>query len=186
MFNGLFTEGEDANKPMPGPPQSWDLGAYAPFEPWRDRLTWVEHMYNPFTRHLHGNRWPLTVADAPDGPDGDPTPTGPSFDRFLAQRIGASDPISSINLLLHPTRDNNTKSADGPATPYPVQVVPAEAYASIFGAVSGLDNAAIEAKLARDKSVLDHITADIQRLHQQLPTDQRPEARPNAGVGAWR
>lgn len=161
------TPGADANAFTLGP-------AMTPLEPYRDELLFAESFYNPYNKHLHGNGFSTTTCISDLGNGEEKQPAGISFDRWVAKSIGANAPILSLNLCPHEVDDSDpqhTLSADGPKAIVPPMLNPVKAFAQIFGNAAPNDpnaGAAAEAKLARDKSVLDALAGDISKMSSRL------------------
>jgi hypothetical protein len=104
-------------------------------------------------------------------------PASPTFDRFLAAKIGSGDRFSSLHMNLGERLEDGITSPhvsplqswDGPSRPYPPMQKPLDAYDKIFAqglpAPDGVDTKAL---LARDRSLLDFVTRDIKRTRARL------------------
>ncbi|MEM9191743.1 MAG: DUF1552 domain-containing protein, partial [Myxococcota bacterium] len=155
----------------------WDLPpVLAPLNAYREKVTVLERFHNPVDKGLHSNRLASTTfMPAPD--EKKDLPGGISIDRFIAGQIGANDPFPSINLThyeRHPNRIPNF-SANGAREPNPVHWDPVAAYADILGGIGGDGAAEVAQRLAEDRSLLDDVTDDIDRMRGRLGTDERPK-----------
>lgn len=159
-----------------------DLKGFSPLDPYKQKTMVVQHMYNPFGHHLHGNLWPLTAMDRKPLEGVKTAPLGPSIDRVIAKASGADAPISSINLATWPGDEDDdfslTYSSDGPLAPFAIQQDPVAAFAGIFGKTtpadpSGGNNAAAAALLRQKKSLLDFVIADIKKASANLASTEK-------------
>ncbi len=102
----------------------------------------------------------------------------PSIDQYLAQEhlLGAQTPLTSIALSIGNDKTDlgqNVSYARG-GTPVPKWIDPAQVFDELFGKpLSDRDRAALEAQRARQRSVLDFVRRDLQRLHQRAPAAER-------------
>lgn len=162
----------------------WAMPNFA-LEDIRDRVSTVEDTYNPHDRQDHGSHQAFLCVQQGERRDGFPNdfyhPGGISIDRHMAGELSTAGVRKSVNLG-YPygfrTRKIANASADGPKQPYPVFSDPVKAVAEYFGESDpggNSDNAAAEAVLrARQrKSVLDFLTADIQRMSTRLAASER-------------
>jgi hypothetical protein len=158
-------------------------GALAPLAPYKDRLVVAHKFFNPFSKALHGNQMAtLTVTESPQsaaqmrGPPG-----GISFDRLIAKKAYASDPISSTALGCVAYRDNANferalcLSADGARQPYPAIGSPALAFKTYFGGgVPGGETAdSLAGTLGKNRGFVDLVNDDIKRLSARLGAGER-------------
>lgn len=158
---------------------------FQPFEPYKRDLLILSKFANPYGKDLHGDAGVcLTVQGRQD----DGTPKGPSLDRFVAKRIGASDPFSSINVGLWENEvvaslnksdpvPNCSKEESGVANP--AEAFPDLAFARIFGDLTAGGGPAVNVDLLRamDRSVLDFALDDVGRLQARLSAPEK--ARPD-------
>ncbi|MDX2019743.1 MAG: DUF1552 domain-containing protein [Deltaproteobacteria bacterium] len=159
-----------------------DLKGFSPLDPYKSQTTVVQHMYNPFGHHLHGNLWPLTAMDRKPLEGVKTAPLGPSIDRVIAKTAGKDAPISSINLAVWPGDEDDdfslTYSSDGPLAPFAIQQDPVAAFASIFGKTTPADPAggnqgAAAALLRQKKSLLDFVVSDIKKASNNLASTEK-------------
>jgi len=159
--------------------------ALAPLAPYKDRVVVAHKFFNPFSKALHGNQMAtLTVTESPQqaaqmrGPPG-----GISFDRLIAKKAYATDPISSTALGCVAYRTNATPeralclSADGPRQPYPAIGSPALAFKTYFGGAPpgapGADTDSLAGTLGKNRGFLDLVNDDIKRLGGRLAGTER-------------
>ena len=152
--------------------------ALSPLAPYKDRLVVAHKFFNPFSKALHGNQMAtLTVTESPQqaaqmrGPPG-----GISFDRLIAKKAYAGDPISSTALGCVAYRDNASPeralclSADGPRQPYPAIGSPSLAFKTYFGGgvPMGGDTDSLAGTLGKNRGFLDLVNDDVKRLSGRL------------------
>lgn len=153
--------------------------AFAPLEPWKEKMLIVRNLFNPLYSHLHGNAWALTSEGVAGGFKAGVEPTGISFDRLMGKTLSANQPFQSVALALHKTDGPvPTPCADGPGKPFPSDLDPVIAYGRIFGAGitangSGEPGPSPREVLARRKSLFDFLRGDIQRLNVRLAAPER-------------
>jgi hypothetical protein len=160
---------------------AFNLGAFSALEAHKKDVLVVGNMYNPFDLHLHGNRWFMSMTKGiPTGVKDGMNPGGPSFDRFVAQSAGRADPFPSLNLLAWPTKEFSGVAADGASKPFPALPGPVQAFEQVFGRLAagaatgtGAPDVNTQARLQRDRSLLDFVTADVSRLRGRLATQER-------------
>jgi hypothetical protein len=160
--------------------------ALSPLAPHKDRLVVAHKFFNPFSKALHGNQMAtLTVTESPQketqmrGPPG-----GISFDRLIAKKAYATDPISSTALGCVAYRTNATPeralclSADGLRQPYPAIGSPVLAFKTFFGMGGGAppiggDDDSLAKTLAKNRGFVDLIAEDIKRMSGRLAGTER-------------
>jgi hypothetical protein len=147
--------------------------ALAALEPFKKDLLYVDKFHNPFDKWLHHNSSPFCVIKTGRG-QYDP-PDGLSFDRFLAQEIGKGDAHPSINVAPVWTSTWEGFSADGKGRPFPAEGNPIKAFDKLFaGQVStAMPGAGVEERLAREKSILDYLRAEVARMNGRLAAPER-------------
>lgn len=158
-----------------------DLKGFSPLDAYKDKISVIQHLYNPFGHHLHGNLWPLTAMDRKPLEGVKTAPLGPSIDRVIAKTMGADAPISSINLATWAGDEDDdfslTYSSDGPLAPFAIQQDPVAAFTSIFGKTTPADPAAgnqqAAALLRRKKSLLDFVISDIKKASDHLASAEK-------------
>jgi hypothetical protein len=156
--------------------------ALSPLAPYKDRVVVAHKFFNPFSKALHGNQMAtLTVTESPQqaaqmrGPPG-----GISFDRLIARKAYAGDPISSTALGCVAYRENATPeralclSADGLRQPYPAIGSPALAFKTYFGGgTPGGDSDSLAGTLGKNRGFLDLVNDDARRLAGRLAGAER-------------
>ncbi len=160
----------------------FDLGpVYAPVAAHKSRMVIAEKFFNPFSKALHGNQHAtMTVMESTNpgvsqerGPPG-----GISIDRLIGKRIGAGDAFSSTA-----SGRGICVSADGPGQSIPLISSPAKAFETYLGGVkpgtmpggmpmAGAANS-FETAFPQDKSFLDLLRSDVQRLNGRLGAPER-------------
>ncbi|MEM9192891.1 MAG: DUF1552 domain-containing protein [Myxococcota bacterium] len=172
----LFTNNNgvrDDYRPVPSP-TGIDLKSWAALGPHADDLVVLRNVYSPFDLDLHGNDWPYCATPG-QSVGGNVAPGGPSIDRFIADQIGTTTALKSINISLWlggSSRELSTQSADGPGVALPADG-PIEAFNRVFGSGMGMSTEEMSTQLQRDRSVLDGVTADIQRMNGRLAGPER-------------
>lgn len=155
------------------------MGGYTALEAVKAQVSVVQHMYNPFSHHLHGNKWFLTAADSATGGEEEGAPPGRTIDRAIAAKIGTDTPISSINQDVWYDKKAATSSADGANAPYASEKDPVATFAKIFGNTNvGNDDAAQAAfaeGLRRKKSVLDFVVSDLKKASGRLAGPEKAQ-----------
>jgi hypothetical protein len=177
MFSGNLGVLKE-HRPVSKSETDFTLGSFSALEPYKKDVTIAGSFYHPFNGHLHGNFWPFCAANgALTGTirAGAPYahPGGPSFDRFLAQTIGKSDPVSSLPVGAFPigTGDDRppTVSADGPKKPYPSISGPVALFRALFdGSAPASNGTSSRATQTKDTSVLDFVVDDVKRFRARL------------------
>jgi hypothetical protein len=162
----------------------------APLAPFRDQLTIVSGLSNPgemlddgggahtrpHTMWLSGVRPKRTL--------GGDIEAGPTIDQIAADELGKDTPLRSLELALEPnflvgnceTGFNctymNTFSWRTATTPMPMENNPRVVFERLFG--DGGTGAARLAEIRTDRSILDSVLGDINRLQRVVgPTDRR-------------
>ena len=101
---------------------------------------------------------------------------GPGM-KLAARVIGKDTPVSSLNHLAWYDKKAGSASADGADAPYPFDYDPVAAFGKIFGvgnAGNKEEAAALAKRLLRQrKSMLDFLTADIERANQGLAASEK-------------
>lgn len=100
--------------------------------------------------------------------------TGPTFDRYLARKLGQNDRFASI-LLYDDDDGGGYETYDSADKPFPGIMSSVEAYERLFAqAVPGMtDDGAARALLARKQSILDFVVADVARVSGRLSAPER-------------
>ena len=159
----------------PGPLTSGDgfsLGGYGRLDGLKSKMVVADQLFNPFNLHLHGSRWYLTARPAVGSGDADATPTGPTFDRWMAQHLSREDAVSSLNLRLYEDRRPSTDSADAAGQLYPAENDPVRAFDRLFGAFDGSPSDADAPRQARER-LLGFLSRDVARSQGGLAAPER-------------
>ncbi len=155
------------------------MGGYTALEAIKSQVSVVQDMYNPFSHHLHGNKWFLTAADSSTGGEDEGAPPGPSLDRAIAAKIGTDTPIGSLSQYVWYDKKSGTPSADGANAPYAAEKDPVVAFAKIFGNTTVGNDAAAQAAFAeslrKKKSVLDFVVSDLNRAAGRLAGPEKAQ-----------
>jgi hypothetical protein len=152
----------------------FDLGpVYQPVAAHKSRMVIAQKFFNPFSKALHGNQHAtMTVMESTNpgvaqmrGPPG-----GISIDRFIGKKIGAGDAFSSTA-----SGRGICVSADGAGQSVPLISSPAKAFETYLGGAQvgaptggGSDPGSLEKNFAQDKSFLDLLRTDINRMNARL------------------
>ena len=106
-----------------------------------------------------------------------------SLDQYVANKWGPVTRLKTLELgvAINGANNRNRISYLGNNQPVPPEPDPAAAFAHVFsgytpagaGGGGGAGNAAVMRLLARRKSVLDYVSADLGRLSARLPGDER-------------
>jgi hypothetical protein len=132
----------------------------APLAPFRDKLLVLHNMASDYHDHGAGTRSTLTESD------GD----GPSIDQLVAQRLGNSTRIRSLELA---TQSNGESvSFSGPRLMVPPMEHPRSAFDRIAGALS-LDPATQARVSAQRASVLDAVMRRYQNVSSRITAGER-------------
>lgn len=150
---------------------------FAPLAPFKEDLLILEEFYNPFDRALHGNQWATLSVMPSTGTEENhyrETPGGISIDRLIARELGANDPFSSIALGIEEGPNNVLcVSADGPNQKFPAIGSPVRAFTTLFGEAARDAGYDAQELLAQDRSVLDFMIDDIERMNARLAGPER-------------
>src|SRR5271155_3510201 len=110
---------------------------------------------------------------------------GISVDQILAKEIGAGTSLPSLELGLEDVRMvggcdsgyscaySNTLSWSSPTTPIPYEINPRAVFERLFGDGETTDPAARAVKSREDRSILDFVLADANRISNSLGTADR-------------
>ena len=110
---------------------------------------------------------------------------GISVDQILAREIGVQTPLPSLELGLEDVRMvggcdsgyscaySNTLSWNSPTTPLPYEVNPRVVFERLFGDGETTDAAERGRRLQQNRSILDFVLADAQRIASGLGTSDR-------------
>ena len=163
-----------------------------PFAPLIGDLTVMQYLQCLWrendTGSTHGQGAVLGLTGSGFKPNKDGTAQRASIDQYLASKVGkiVTPAFPSLNLAVSPTTATSF-ALDG--TPVVGNQDPVAVYGQLFGGLanSGADakaDAARLARLARRKSVLDVVTADLSSFRKRLGTEDR--ARADAQLDAIR
>lgn len=145
--------------------------AMSPLSPLKDKLVFVERLFNPHAPHLHGNSsCAFLTLTAPSGDEETAQPTSASFDRVVARTLSRGAAIASLNVCTHEVDDSDpqlTVSSDGANAKVPAHLNPIKAFESIFGG-GGTSSMPVMDLLAADRSVLDAVRGDVSKVSAGL------------------
>jgi hypothetical protein len=164
-----------------------------PLAPFRDRLLVLSGLSNTTADaipgegggdHSRGQAAFLTGVHAKktQGPD---FQAGISMDQIAAQALGNETQLASLELALE-SNDlvggcelglscayTGTLSWRGPTSPVPVEVDPRAVFERLFGPSDTTDPQARLERLQAERSILDSVTSDLQRLQRRLGASDR-------------
>ena len=164
----------------------------APVEPFRDNLlvlTGLAHRNGealgdgPGDHARAGASWLTGVH--PKKTQGADIRNGMSVDQMLAESIGRDTPLPSLEIGLQDVRMvggcdsgyscaySNTISWSSPTTPLPYENNPSRVFARLFGDGDTTDPAARAIRARQDRSLLDFVVGDANRLRTQLGAGDR-------------
>jgi len=110
---------------------------------------------------------------------------GVSMDQIAAKALGAETQLASLELALESVEllgacDSgyscayaNTIAWRSPATPLPMENDPRAVFERLFGATDTTDAAARLARIAKERSILDSVSSDLQRLQKRVGAADR-------------
>jgi hypothetical protein len=161
-----------------------------PLEPFRDRVVVVSGLDQKQAENFGEGVGEHARASAvwlngvrPKRTEGADVMAGTTADQLAAADIGAGTPLPSLELALEPsfmvgTCDNgyscvymNTLSWRTPTTPLPMENNPRLVFERMFG--DGGTTGERRAEMKRDRSILDAVTGDMNRLLKTLGGDDR-------------
>lgn len=163
----------------------------APLTPYRDQLTIVSGLANAAGDALDASSGPHSRGSGtwlngmrPRRTEGADIQAGTTVDQYAAKALGRDTPLPSLELALEPNFMTgnceggyscayiNTLSWRTPSLPLPMETNPRVVFERLFGEPG--DPASRRAQLDLDRSILDSVTADLDRLQQQIaPADRR-------------
>jgi Protein of unknown function (DUF1552) len=156
----------------------FDLGpVYQPVAAFKKNMVIASKFFNPFSKALHGNQHAtMTVMESTNpgvsqerGPPG-----GISIDRLIGKKIGASDAFSSTV-----SGRGISVSADGAGQSVPLISSPKKAFDTYLGGavtmpgMPGNAGGTFQTDFNRDKSFLDTVRADVNRVNARLAGPER-------------
>ena len=161
-----------------------------PLEPYRDQLTIVSGLGNAQGDALESGGGPHSLTSGvwlggvrPKRTEGADISSGRTADQFAADVLGKDTPLRSLELALEPNfvvggcesgyscTYINTFSWAAPDRPLPMETNPAVVFERLFGD-SGPGSGRLE-QLARDRSILDTLIADLARLQGRVGPNDR-------------
>jgi len=165
----------------------------SPLTPLRDRLTVVSGLASAPAMPLGGEGTGDHVRAAaaflsgthPKKTEGPDIRAGVSMDQFAAGVLGRETPLPSLELCLD-SNDllgacesgwscayANTLSWRTPTTPLPMENDPRLVFERLFGDVDSTTPEARRARIARNRSILDSLTAEVKRLQGRVGAGDR-------------
>ena len=164
-----------------------------PLAPFRDRLLVLSGLSSQQADaipgegggdHSRGQAAFLTGVHAKrtQGPD---FAAGISMDQIAARELGHDTQLASLELALEANdlvggcelglacAYTGTLSWRGPTTPVPVEVDPRAVFERLFGASDTTDARARRERLITERSILDSVSADVQRLQKRVGASDR-------------
>jgi len=163
-----------------------------PIEPFRDRLLVLSNLAQIQGRALGDGAGDHARAGAtwltgvhPKKTEGAGIHSGISVDQIAARELGKSTQLASLELGLdspslaggcdsgYSCAYTNTISWRGPTTPMPMEMNPRAVFERLFGDGDSTDAASRIAALKEQRSILDYISGDIDRLETNLGSRDR-------------
>ena len=165
----------------------------APLQPFQDQLTVISGLASEPMFPLPGEGTGDHVRAAatfltgvhPKKTEGPDIRGGVSMDQIAAQTIGQGTQLSSLELCLDPNEligaceagwscaYANTLSWRNPTTPLPMENQPRAVFERLFGDADDTSQAAREARLREDRSILDSVLREIGNFRRTLGTSDR-------------
>ena len=165
----------------------------APLAPHRDRVLVVSNLTHQPAVSLPGEGSGDHVRAAatfltgvhPRRTEGADIRAGVSLDQIVARQIGKDTPLESLELCLesndlagsceagYSCAYANTLAWRTETTPLPMENDPRAVFERLFGDTDTTTAAARQARLERQRSLLDGVLQDVQRLQRQLGADDR-------------
>ena len=165
----------------------------APLQPFQDQLTVISGLASEPMFPLPGEGTGDHVRAAaafltgvhPKKTEGPDIQGGVSMDQIAAQKIGQGTQLSSLELCLDPNEligaceagwscaYANTLSWRNPTTPLPMENQPRAVFERLFGDADDTSQAAREARLREDRSILDSVLREIGNFRRTLGTSDR-------------
>lgn len=195
--NGIIGTGSAGPRPNQWTPTAEGSGfEFTPLlkslEPFRDRLVVLSGLAQVNGRALGdgpgdharaGATWLTGVH--PKKTEGADIRAGVSADQIAARALGQHTELASLELGLeqpflaggcdsgYSCAYTNTLSWRGPTTPLPVEVNPRAVFERLFGETDSTDPAARLAMLDHRRSILDYVSANLDRLSRRVGTGDR-------------
>lgn len=157
----------------------WDLPTM--FEPLKSSakdmtILFGFHNFMSASGAPHGSGNATLTAARPTNEDAEGPPQGISIDRFLGAELKKrhGDAIDSTNMatIIYGQYPSST-SADGKGRSADAYTTPVKAYAAYFGNVMDATPGQVDQTLALEKSLLDRMTKDIERVRTNLAGFER-------------
>lgn len=154
----------------------------APFAPYRDQLLVLSFLDNgeseSVSGHVGGSSMFLTGTEPNKSLS--EIRANVSVDQIFARELGGDTPLGSLQVCIENAAElagqssggyssayTNTISWSGPTTPLPMEHRPREVFERLFGD-GGTDPQARRARIERQKSILDFVKSDVERIRKQL------------------
>ena len=165
----------------------------APLQPFQDQLTVISGLASEpmFPLPGEGTGDHVRAASAfltgvhPKKTEGPDIRGGTSMDQIAAQKIGQDTQLTSLELCLDPNEligaceagwscaYANTLSWRNPTTPLPMENQPRAVFERLFGDADDTSQAAREARLREDRSILDSVLREIGSFRSTLGASDR-------------
>ena len=153
-----------------------------PFAPYRDQLLVLTYLNNgeseSVSGHVGGSSMFLTGTEPNKSLS--EIRANISVDQVFAKELGRETPLGSLQVCIENAAElagqssggyssayTNTISWSGPTTPLPMEHRPREVFERLFGD-GGTDPEARRARIERQKSILDFVKSDVERIKKQL------------------
>lgn len=162
----------------------------APLAPYQDQLTIVSGLANAAGDALDASSGPHSRGSGtwlngmrPRRTEGADIQAGTTIDQYAARQLGQETPLPSLELALEPNFMTgnceggyscayiNTLSWRTPTLPLPMETNPRVVFERLFGEPG--DPASRQTQLDLDRSILDSVTADLDRLQRQIAAGDR-------------
>lgn len=147
-------------------------GVLGGLDNFRDRLTVIHDLEGQHGTSGHGNM--PQIATGVEERVADIYSAGTSFDTVIARALGYDEPLmlgASINRG-QPSRMTYLSYLGGGQPAVPIDD-PVEAFNAVLGGVSGGETEEALRNRRLDKSMLDAVSGDLQRLHAHVPPEDR-------------
>ena len=152
------------------------------WEPYRDQILIVSNLDNGDAEKNHGHvsGCSMFMTGAEPNKSLSEIYCGTSVDQAIAAELGKSTPFSSLQICIENATELAGQSAGGyssaytntiswasPTTPLPMEHRPREIFERLFGD-AGTDPVAREKRIRRQKSILDFVQDDVNRMRKSL------------------
>jgi len=152
------------------------------WEPYRDQILVVSNLDNGDAEKNHGHvsGCSMFMTGAEPNKSLSEINCGTSVDQLIAAKLGKDTPFSSLQICIENATELAGQSAGGyssaytntiswasPTTPLPMEHRPREIFERLFGS-AGTDPVARKNRIRRQKSILDFVQDDVNRMKKSL------------------